>query len=283
MALISCPNCGKEISDKAKKCPACGHTFIEEEIAEQKAVVCEECGLEIPDDATACPNCGCPIERESTTEESQETVQKVEVTSVNVPVNKGTVKKVIAIIVAAVVVVVIAVAIALGVNSSNKKKSLSNYATNYDSAITTILTGASTAERCGNLIKSVWYNTIYEKSDPSTDQYTRKKGYLGTYGSFYDDFNTSLSLLFLDSSFSSDISSIESNQEKVASLMKQLNNPPEEYADAYDALKDLYEAYSELTNLATDPSGNLSTYSSNFNAADSKVSTEYNKVKLYMD
>ena len=25
MALITCPECEKEISDKAKKCPNCGH------------------------------------------------------------------------------------------------------------------------------------------------------------------------------------------------------------------------------------------------------------------
>lgn len=24
MALIKCPECGKEVSDRAKKCPACG-------------------------------------------------------------------------------------------------------------------------------------------------------------------------------------------------------------------------------------------------------------------
>ena len=26
MALIKCPECGKEISDKAKKCPNCGYS-----------------------------------------------------------------------------------------------------------------------------------------------------------------------------------------------------------------------------------------------------------------
>ncbi len=30
MAIIKCTDCGKDISDKAKKCPYCGKTFIEE-------------------------------------------------------------------------------------------------------------------------------------------------------------------------------------------------------------------------------------------------------------
>lgn len=32
MALISCPECGKEISDKVKSCPHCGYPIDNEEI-----------------------------------------------------------------------------------------------------------------------------------------------------------------------------------------------------------------------------------------------------------
>ena len=31
MALISCPECGKEVSDKAKTCPHCGYSLTEVE------------------------------------------------------------------------------------------------------------------------------------------------------------------------------------------------------------------------------------------------------------
>lgn len=59
MAMINCPECGKEISDKAKKCIHCGKVLIEEEPKMKK---CDECGKEVPVDATECPYCGCPIE-----------------------------------------------------------------------------------------------------------------------------------------------------------------------------------------------------------------------------
>jgi len=61
MAMINCPECGQEISDKAKKCIHCGKAFAEEK---PETKVCSECGKEIPVDVTECPFCGCPIEDE---------------------------------------------------------------------------------------------------------------------------------------------------------------------------------------------------------------------------
>ena len=61
MAMIQCPECGQEISDKAKKCIHCGKVLIEE-IPPTK--FCAECGKEIPVDSQECPFCGCPVESE---------------------------------------------------------------------------------------------------------------------------------------------------------------------------------------------------------------------------
>lgn len=36
MALINCPECGKEVSDKAKNCPNCGYTISEHKIVEEE-------------------------------------------------------------------------------------------------------------------------------------------------------------------------------------------------------------------------------------------------------
>ena len=32
MALIKCPECGKEISDTAKQCPNCGHPLTQKKL-----------------------------------------------------------------------------------------------------------------------------------------------------------------------------------------------------------------------------------------------------------
>ena len=262
MAIIVCPQCGEQVSEKAKKCVHCGAILIPEEKKH-----CIECGVELEEGMTECPNCGCP-----------DKPQKVEVTGVKVT------KKIKVIIGVVVVLLALGGATVFGVNQYQKKKAAEEYAQrveeysdNLQLAAVTMLTGASDAESSANLIKQVWYNAIYEKRDDKTDKYTRPKGY------FVYDFNDALGNLYADSSFSSKISSIEDNQDTVNGLMKKLKNPPDEYKDAYDAVSDLYDAYISLTNCATDPSGSLQTYSSTFNDADTNTLNAYKAMELYLD
>lgn len=269
MALISCPQCGKEVSNKAKVCPGCGNVLIKEE--PPVPIVCKECGAEVPAEVKICPNCGCPIETES----EEETPQKVEITSVKIPTVKKSAKKYIISAVIAIALIVVAVVL---IKMGSTSKANSDYSKNLEEATTTMLVGASNAEDAGNLIKSVWYNTIYEKRDSTTDKYTRNK-----YGSFNSDFNDSLTVLFADSSFSSSIGNITSNQNSVSELMKSLQNPPEKYEEAYSSIKALYDAYLDLTGLVVDPSGSFQTFSNDFNDADSAVLKCYKAMDMYIN
>ncbi len=54
MAMINCPECGKEISDKAATCPHCG-TPVQRKF-------CKHCGAKIDKDCVVCPNCGKQVE-----------------------------------------------------------------------------------------------------------------------------------------------------------------------------------------------------------------------------
>ena len=47
MAMIQCPSCKKQISDKISKCPHCGYT-----LAPEVKQICVKCGAELEDDAT---------------------------------------------------------------------------------------------------------------------------------------------------------------------------------------------------------------------------------------
>ena len=42
MAMTTCPNCGEQISDKAKKCVHCGTVLVPEE-----KKCCPDCGVEL--------------------------------------------------------------------------------------------------------------------------------------------------------------------------------------------------------------------------------------------
>ena len=55
MAIIKCPECGHQVSDRAKTCPSCGI-----EIA-GKITRCPDCGEYIFKDDRECPNCHCSI------------------------------------------------------------------------------------------------------------------------------------------------------------------------------------------------------------------------------
>lgn len=98
MGLINCPECGKEISDKAKKCVHCGKVLVEDKPATK---VCSDCGKENPIDATECVHCGCPFAEESVVTETA-SVQNVQVEK-----PKKNLKKIIIPIIAAVAVIAV--------------------------------------------------------------------------------------------------------------------------------------------------------------------------------
>ena len=266
MALIECPNCKKQISDKALSCPACG-VQINHDVSQQK--VCCECNTLLSINDKTCPNCGCPVENDNTS------TQKVEVT--NIKLNKMNKQKKSVVIVSLVLVVAIIAGI-LGYSAYSKQKGIEEYQNNLSLVTSTMLIGAVNAEDAANLIHDVWYNTIYEEYDSKTDKYTRSSGY-----GFNDDFNDSLQALFADSSFTEQINEIEENQELVNSLMKSLTNPPEEYTDAYLSVKELYDVYLDLTNCAISPTGSLTTFTSTFNEADTNFANAYDSIKMYVD
>ena len=97
MAMIKCPGCGQEISDKAKKCVHCGRVLIEDKPVTK---ICSDCGKENPIDATECTYCGCPFDETVVAETSP-----VQTAQAKKP--KKNLKKIIIPIVAAVVVIAV--------------------------------------------------------------------------------------------------------------------------------------------------------------------------------
>lgn len=271
MPLINCPNCGKEISDKALACPQCGMNIIkEDENKDIEELICTDCGAILEKGMDVCPNCGCPVESQNgdLKNSADEKPQNVAITSINISLFK---KRGFWISIISVIVVVLAIIGGIKkYNNSQAEKYAKTYYENMQAASSTMLLGASTAEEAGGLIHDVWYNKIYDKYESKTSKYT----------SGASDFNAALAKLFADSDFQEQIDSIKSNQSLVNDYMKDLKSPPDEYKDAYEDLKEYYDSYVEMTNLVVSPTGSLQTYTSNFNDADSKVSNCYKKMQL---
>lgn len=276
MALIQCKNCGKDVSDRAKVCLHCGTQLIEDEVTQPQPIICEECGAEIPQGADSCPNCGCPVPVDG--EENTEAPQKVELTSVKIPKLDQRKKKIVVGSIIGVIVLIAAISLIISQMRQATAAQLSaDYSENISTVSAAILSSAIQTEEAGNLIHDVWYNCIFEENDPETNEYTRPNGY------YLDDFNDALANLFSDETFSQQLSSIKNDQETVTDLMRKMSDPPEEFEDAYEALRELFDAYTEFTNLVINPSGNLQTFTSNFNDADSALLNCYNAMSLYID
>ena len=225
-------------------------------------ITCPECKKEISDTALSCPNCGYQFSKDN------QTIQKVEVTSIKPKVSK----KLIYFTSAFLVIIAVIVA---GITMSNKNKaelSRKEYISNLTNARTTMLAGGADAESICNLTKSVWYNTIYEKKDSETDKYTM------TRSKFNEDFNTSLSALYSDSTIEYKIDLIRENQDKVSDIMTLLNNPPDDLSAAYDTVQEMYDIYLKFTKLAISPSGSFKTYSENFSEYDTDFIACYDKL-----
>jgi uncharacterized membrane protein YvbJ len=171
MALINCSNCGKEISDKALTCPGCGFS-LEKKIDEKdvEPILCDECGKEIEDGCDSCSNCGCPVTKE---QPEINVPQKVELAGISLPKNRKVSGKTVGIVITIVSILVIALIIGLIAKGDKKNQ----YHDTLQLAATNMLVGATEAEDACNLIKAVWYNTIYEEYDTKTDKYTRSNGY----------------------------------------------------------------------------------------------------------
>lgn len=180
------------------------------------------------------------------------------------------------IIITAIVLCVVILSRLLGSFIINKGKAAVYY-NNMETVTYKMIAGSVLAEDAGNLIKDVWYNTIFEEYDEETDKYTLENGV------FVSDFNDALSNLFSDEEFKNVISGIKSNQNEVTELMKSLKNPPKEYEEAYLALKAYYDDYLSLTKIVISPTGSLNSFSDDFNNADKASAKSYENLKMYLN
>ena len=62
MAMIKCPECGKEISDQSKECIHCGYSLLKNEMEKDISYkICPECRQRVSNNVNSCPNCGLPL------------------------------------------------------------------------------------------------------------------------------------------------------------------------------------------------------------------------------
>lgn len=237
---------------------------------------CPNCGQPTGENTKFCANCGAKLDTGYPTDVNASTQGTIlngseyrSETAVAVK-EKRTKKPLI------VLAVILALFIAVGALFffSYQKQT---YKTNMRSVLVEISNGAIKAEKIGNLVVSVWYNSIWQVSDDTTDQFTK------TNGRFNDNFNTSLDRLYENADFNNSLNDLRDNQKIVLNYMQKLNNPPKEYEEAYNQLKTIYQDYLIFTQMVISPSGSYATYSDTLKDTDSKLANEVQTVLIYLE
>lgn len=279
MALVNCPKCGGEISDKAKTCVHCGAEVggptpqppqdAAEESAEASSKepepkkTCAECGAELESDASVCMNCGCPVESEVSADQP---VKKEDEKKESF-FKKHKVPVIIVGVLALVALVIILVLVGMGNAAAAKHQA---YVDNLNKVYSEMLSGASESEKMGGEVHDIWYSAIW-KDDETWDSSIEK------YHS--DDFNAALKKYFNDTETLKKEVSIASHTSAIDEAMKEMQDPPDDLKNACDAMNDAYKEYKTLSELATNPTGNLTTFTSQFNQADTNVASELSAFK----
>ena len=241
-------------------------------------IICPECGKEISDRVKDCPHCGYPFE----TEGAVSTAQKVEITSINIkPKNPHALRNILIGVFSLVIIGAIAATSVFYVTKQKERQAYNAYVESYnryidklDTAMVLMLDAGADAEQLCNLTGQVWANAIYEEFDPETDPYTRKPE-----GGFYSDFNLALGSLYKASRTQKTIERLESAKTLVEMNMKDFQNPPEGLETAYETVTELYTIYSGLTDLAVNPSGSLKTYGETKNSKIQQFMALYDKLQ----
>lgn len=254
-----CVNCGKELLDNVKFCDSCGTAVTTEEKTVDK---------EILQTTSTVEDTGTENSADSNIKESE----FLETETIVKPKKKFVFSKKILAIAGAALVLLIIAGVAIG-----NAVSLNKYEEKLETAYDTITRGAETAEEYSTLQSKVWSNCIHERASVETDKYTKNKN-----GWFYSDFNDALTSFYEGESFN--YSMVNLNVTSVNLQMAELKDCPKKFEDEYKALKELYVAYSDITDLVVgNTSHSCNSFTEALNSAVSKYKSALSSARLLLD
>lgn len=243
-----CQNCGKELSGSEKFCLFCGKSVMDGDF---------EYGDGTKDSNTA-NSFAFGVKENGSDKEN--------------PVFSRKIKRRIFVVIGAAIcaLVLLGIIVTNGISSHNYKKQLSK-------AYETIKSGAELAKSYATLESKVWWNCIHENTSSETDIYTKNE-----YGRFYSDFNDALASFYSGESLTRGAVSV--NVEKVDRVMPKLKKHPKKFEEEYETLRELYVAYSDLTDLVLgDTSHSLNSFTEALNEAISNYKTALSAAKLLFE
>jgi hypothetical protein len=164
-----------------------------------------------------------------------------------------------------IILAVILVAIMAGVGVAVTVKADKEYQANMENAVFLMMVGGVTTETAVNTVQNVWYDTIFND-----------RVYIN--GKVYTDFNDTIvaqrEAFELDGTYKK----IKDNRASVDNALYKLKSPSARNKEQYDAIIAIYTDYEAFTEMALNPTGSLTSYSSAIIEKDNDFSS---KVKSY--
>lgn len=168
------------------------------------------------------------------------------------------------------------------------------YIKNAETIQTDIISSAAEAENIIYIYSNVWstaiqeeltlenYASILDTDETELDTFLTENNQKllpnNSFSKIYD-FNLALLLTQLYLTENQKINSIEASREDIRGLIKKLNSPPNEFKDLYDEIFELYGNYDKYIELATAPSGSLTSYNDAASELSSEIISGINKVE----
>lgn len=236
-------------------------------------MICEKCGNEINEESLFCNKCGNRLVQDSSSDENlakeqmsamialEENADKAQVNDEKF--KKTKIKKLF--IIALSVLIIVSVSFGLHKYSVNQKaikaqqeaqtKSL-EYKAKIISLEILMLDESGKFEKMCNGYVSTWRDAI--------------------------DKNKSFDLAIINKrkEYESMLKQCDEKSVQIENLMKDLQNPSEEYKKAYDIILELYSSYKQFYSMASTPQGSLTSYSQDFRKVDDKFIELYNKLQI---
>lgn len=142
------------------------------------------------------------------------------------------------------------------------------YKQDVEKVLAIVIVSGSQAESMINEYIQVWNNAIESRY-----------GY-ELHGEYVFDFNEALQVQKGYFKVNGDIKKLEDDKNTLESLVKQLNNPSENYEDIYDLVIDLHNKYRTYVDYAIDPSGSLLSYGNETAEKSREISEIYQEISM---
>lgn len=224
-----CPNCQALLTEKQIFCPECGMSLKR---------FCSGCKTELQEGQIFCPSCGRRVE-EKFSGINQDIAQ------FNAGIEKKKSKKKIMPVVLGIVGGIAVVAVFVTINTIKTEK-IEKYMADAESFVSLAIEAGSNLEDIADTTQDYWYDAIWN------DKYN-------------DNINTAILYAMKDKA--EEVATAKQQYTTMESLYKRLKNVPdgvenENLEEICDAVKELYNDYTDFYDFATDPSGNYNSFSS---------------------